>query len=34
MKIDFSAFKNVEAWGKRCAERPAYKKLMAANAPK
>jgi glutathione S-transferase len=29
MKIDFSKFKNVEAWGKRCSARPAYVKLMA-----
>lgn len=29
MKVDFSAFKNLEAWSKRCADRPAYKKVMA-----
>lgn len=30
MQIDFTPFKNVQAWGERCRARPAYKKLMAA----
>jgi glutathione S-transferase len=30
LKIDFTPFPNVEAWGERCRARPAYKKLMAA----
>jgi glutathione S-transferase len=30
MKIDFTPFANVEAWGERCRARPAFKKLMAA----
>ncbi len=29
MKIDMSAHKNIEAWSKRCSERPAYKAVMA-----
>ena len=29
MKVDFSPYPRLEAWGKRCAERPAYKSLMA-----
>ena len=32
MKLDFSAYPNVNSWGKRCCDRPAYKKLMAAAA--
>jgi glutathione S-transferase len=32
MKLDFSAFPNVNAWGARCCARPAYKKLMPADA--
>jgi len=32
MKIDFSAYPNVNAWSARCAARPAYKKVMAASA--
>jgi glutathione S-transferase len=30
MKIDFAPFPNVIAWGARCSDRPAVKKLMAA----
>ena len=30
MKIDFGPFANIQAWGERCASRPAYKKVMAA----
>ncbi|HEX8111491.1 MAG TPA: glutathione S-transferase family protein [Kofleriaceae bacterium] len=30
MQIDFTPFKNVQAWGERCRARPAYQKLMAA----
>jgi glutathione S-transferase len=29
MKIDLSAFPNINAWSKRCSERPAYAKAMA-----
>jgi glutathione S-transferase len=29
MKIDLSAFSNINAWSKRCSERPAYAKAMA-----
>jgi glutathione S-transferase len=29
MKIDMSAFSNINAWSKRCSERPAYAKAMA-----
>jgi glutathione S-transferase len=32
MKTDFTPYKNVTAWGARCGERPANKKLMAAMA--
>jgi glutathione S-transferase len=32
MKIDMSAYKNVVAWGERCRERPAYKKMAASYA--
>ncbi|HEX4492151.1 MAG TPA: glutathione S-transferase family protein [Acidimicrobiia bacterium] len=28
-KMDFSAFKNLNAWGERCAARPGYKKANA-----
>jgi glutathione S-transferase len=28
MKIDVSALRHLEAWSKRCSERPAYKKAM------
>jgi len=28
--IDFSAHKNVQAWSGRCAQRPAFQKIMAA----
>ena len=31
MKLDFTPFPNVNAWGARCAARPAYKKTMAAS---
>lgn len=30
MKIDFSAYKSLNAWSERCAARPAYKKQMAS----
>ena len=30
MKLDFSKAPNVNAWSARCAERPAYKKVIAA----
>jgi glutathione S-transferase len=30
MQVDFTAFANLNAWSKRCSERPAYKKVMAA----
>jgi len=30
MKVDFSKYARLEAWGKRCAARPAYQRLMAA----
>ena len=29
MKLDFSLFPHLNAWGERCSARPAYKKLMA-----
>ncbi|MBA3541796.1 MAG: glutathione S-transferase family protein [Deltaproteobacteria bacterium] len=29
MKLDFAAYPHVNAWGARCCERPAYKKLMS-----
>ena len=29
MKIDFAPYKNINAWTKRCTERPAYAKVMA-----
>jgi glutathione S-transferase len=29
MKIDMTAFKHLNAWSQRCAERPAYKRVMA-----
>lgn len=29
-KIDFSAFAHVNAWSARCSQRPAYKRVMAA----
>lgn len=29
MKVDFSAYKNVNAWTERCTKRPAYAKVMA-----
>jgi glutathione S-transferase len=29
MKVDFAAHGHLNAWSKRCSERPAYKKLMA-----
>lgn len=32
MKTDFTAYKHVNAWGERCAARPAYKKVMSAQA--
>lgn len=32
MKIDLSAYKNVDAWGKRCCARPAYARVMAAES--
>ena len=32
MKVDFSALSNLNAWSKRCSERPAYAKLMATYA--
>jgi glutathione S-transferase len=30
MKVDLSAFANIEAWGKRCSARPAYAKVMSS----
>ncbi len=30
MKLDFTAYPNLNAWGARCAARPAYTKVMAA----
>ena len=33
MKLDLAAFPHLVAWGTRCCERPAYKKLWAAAAP-
>ena len=30
MKIDFNAFPNITAWSARCAQRPAYQRVMAA----
>jgi glutathione S-transferase len=30
LKVDFSPFANVNAWGERCSARPAYQKIMAA----
>jgi glutathione S-transferase len=33
MQIDFSPYPNVNAWSKRCADRPAYKKVMASEMP-
>lgn len=30
MKLDFSPFPNVNAWGERCSARPAYQRVMAA----
>jgi glutathione S-transferase len=32
MKVDCAKYARLEAWSKRCAERPAYKKLMAQGA--
>lgn len=32
MKVDMSAYKNVQAWGERCAARPAYIKVTQAEA--
>ncbi len=32
MKIDFAPYPKVEAWGRRCAARPAYAKLMGGGA--
>jgi glutathione S-transferase len=29
MKIDMAAFKHLEAWSKRCSDRPAYKRAMS-----
>jgi glutathione S-transferase len=29
-KIDFTPFANINAWSARCSERPAYKRVMAA----
>lgn len=29
MKVDFSKFDHINAWSKRCSERPAYKKVNA-----
>jgi len=29
MKVDFSPYARLNAWSKRCAERPAYKRVMA-----
>jgi len=29
-KVDFSKFANLNAWGERCSQRPAYKKMQAA----
>src|SRR5262249_821487 len=31
-KVDFAPFANVNAWSKRCSERPAYKRVMARDA--
>lgn len=33
MKIDFEPFARVNAWSKRCAARPAYRKISAAEQP-
>jgi glutathione S-transferase len=30
MKIDFSPYARIKAWGERCSARPAYAKIMAA----
>ena len=30
MKIDFAPFSNLNAWSKRCCDRPAYKKVISA----
>jgi len=30
MQIDFSPFANINAWSARCAQRPAYQRVMAA----
>lgn len=30
MKVDFTPFANINAWSKRCSDRPAYAKVMAA----
>jgi glutathione S-transferase len=32
MKIDFTPYARLDAWGKRCSARPAYKKVMAASS--
>lgn len=32
MKLDLSSLNNVEAWGARCAARPAYAKVMSGGA--
>jgi glutathione S-transferase len=30
MKVDFNTYANLNGWSKRCSDRPAYKKVMAA----
>jgi glutathione S-transferase len=32
MKVDMSKYKNLQAWGERCSGRPAYGKVMQAEA--
>ncbi len=33
MKLDFTPYAHLNAWGKRCCARPAYAKVMASMAP-